>query len=214
MRQRNLILGVFLAAFVLQLHVMADSARCEELGYADFPYTSGGMTITLKTTGGVSSYSTSWSDCGGTVTTKVGAIWLGYGGAGTITNTFSTTVSSVTYRITASNNGETFTVTTNGGVPSITVDAGCSYSVAGNVLSFTGSDVGAIITVTVATPVTSFTMAHNGAGGGSLVTLGGYTAKEASVPVSGTAMVVLFLLICAAGIICLRGRNPLAGTPA
>lgn len=204
----------FLAAFVLQFCVMADSARCEELGYADFPYTSDGVTITLETTGGVSSYSSGWSDCGSTVTTKNGAIWLGYGGGGTITNTFSKTVSSVTYRITAANIGETFTLTTNGGVPSITVDAGCSYGVAGNVLTFSGSDVGAIITVTVANPVTSFTMAHNGVGGGSLVTLGGYTTGEASVPVSGTAMVVLFLLICAAGIICLRGRSPLAGTPA
>ena len=214
--KRNLGLGVFLAVLVLQLCVAVTAARCEQLGYSDFPYTADGVTITLATTGNVTSYPDSWSDCGGTVTTKAGAIWIAQSGIpGTITNTFSPAASSVTYNITASNNGETFTVTTSGEIPSITVDAGCGYSVVGNVLTLTGSDVGATFTVTVSTPVTSVTVAHSGGGGGSLITLESeYTAGTATVPVSGGSMAVLLLLICAAGTVCLKKRKPPAGAPA
>jgi hypothetical protein len=192
--------------------VQASSSSATEVGYADFPYTIDGITISLTTSSsGISTYSTPWNDCGSTVYTKSGSIWMGYGGvSGTITNTFSKTVNNATYNITASNTGETFTITTSSGTPTIVATAGCSYSIVGNVLSFSGGDVGATITVSTSNGFTWLQITHNGAGGGSLVTLEASTLVPVSVPVNIWAIVAVFLLI--GGVILIRYQRTKART--
>ena len=117
--------------------------------------------------------------------------------------------SSVTYYVTAANTGEVLTVTTNAGTPTITASAGCTYSISGNVLTFTGNGTGgdaagAAITVS-GSPFTSITLSHFGNGSGSLFTMD-YTGTggSASVPVSPWAIAALFLVISVAGYKMLR----------
>ncbi|MCE4565266.1 hypothetical protein INQ51_13195 [Maribellus sp. CM-23] len=164
-----------------------------EKGASDFPFTLNGITVSLTTSGSVSAYSTAWNSCG--VTTKVASIWIGSGSSGSITNTFSAPVNNIVYNITASNAGEVFTVTTSDGTPSISVANGCSYNVVGNTISFTSADVGAKITITSTSPFTWLQISHNGAGGGSLITLDASSLNPMVVPVNIWAILAVFFLI-------------------
>lgn len=167
-----------------------------EKGYTDFPFTLNGITVSLTTSGSTTSYGASWSDCGGTVLTKAGSIWIGAAGSpGSITNTFSSPANNITYNITAANNGEVITVTTSDGTPSVSVTEGCSYSSENNTISFTGSDVGAIITITSTSPFTWVQISHNGSGVGSLITLDASSLAGDAVPVNRWAIIAVFLII-------------------
>lgn len=164
-----------------------------EKGYSDFPFTLNGTTVSLSTSGGVSSYSTAWNSCG--VSTKVASIWISAGIPGSITNTFSAPVNNIIYNITASNGGEVFTITTSDGTPSISVTDGCSYNIVGNTINFTSADVGAKITITSTTPFTWVQLSHNGVGGGSLITLDASSINPMVVPVNIWAIIAVFFLI-------------------
>jgi len=148
-----------------------------EKGYLDFPFTADGITVTLSGTGSYTNYSSSFTSCD--VTTKANSIWLGSSGPATLTNTFSAPVNDLMYRITAANNGEVMTVTTDlGGPITLSYDSGtCSSNnvLIGGQISFTGSmpsmGFGGKVKVHCDNAFTSITFSHNGAGGGSLYTL-------------------------------------------
>jgi len=206
--KKTMILRVLATVFMLQLCAAVALAQGVELGYDDFPYTaSDGNVISASYSGTYTPYPNAWTSCG--VTTKARSIWLGSSDTGTMHNGFSQPVTSVTYNITASNIGETVTVTTNApGTPTITVSAGCDYSVVGNVLTFTGNGdsgaAGARITVTSSTPFTTVEMVLDGNGSGSLVTLEYGSGPVASIPVSPWAIAALFLILSFIGYKMLR----------
>ena len=165
-----------------------------EFGYSDFPATVGDITISLTTTGNIDSYP-DYSSCG--VNTKNSGLWMSDLVGSTIKNTFSSAVNNVAYNITASDNGEAITITTSDGTPTITVSTGCDYIVSGNVISFTGGNDGAQITIVSSSPYTWVQLSHNGAGSGSIVTLdaSSMVVGTTAVPVNGFAIALLFLLV-------------------
>jgi hypothetical protein len=208
--KKKLALRLLIAVFLFQICGLLAFAQSVELGWTDFPYTAtDGNLITGSYTGSATNWTGGpYSTCG--VTTKNNSIWLGQSGAGSMTNTFSMSVTSVSYKITGSDSGEAVTFTTNAGTPTVTVSGGCGYIASSNVATCSGSSGGTTITVSSATPFTSIQVSHNGASGmqGSLVTLVysgvGGGGGSSSVPVSPWAILVLFLVISFAGYKILR----------
>ena len=143
-----------------------------EKGFSDFPFTESGVNVTLSGTGSFTSYGGQWISCDDT--TKGGSIWLG-NGVGTMTNTFSSPVNDLVYKVTASNIGEIMSITTDvGGAITLSyIKGNCpgSFSFNGGQITASGSDVGGSIKVHCANAFQSITYSHNGAGAGSLYTL-------------------------------------------
>jgi hypothetical protein len=208
--KKRMIVKVLIVVSMLQFCVAVVMAQGVELGYSDFPYVaSDGNNIGASFSGSYTSYGSSYSSCAVGITTKSGSVWLGNSGVGSMTNTFSQPVTSVTYNITGSDTGETTTFTTNAGTPTVTSIAGCTHTVAGNVLTFTGSGdggsgAGATIEITSSTPFTSITVSHDGVGSGSLFTLFYGGGSVASIPVSPWAIAALFLILSFIGYKMLR----------
>jgi hypothetical protein len=187
-----------------------------EIGWTDFPFTaSDGNVIGASYSGTAVNYTTAYTNCG--VTTKANSVWLGSSGTGVMTNTFSSAVTSVTYRLTATNQGEVLTVTTNAGTPTITLtggSCGSNWSVSGNVLTDISSAVsGAEVTISSSTPFTSITLSHNGNGSGTLFTMI-YGGAASAIPVSPWTIAILFLVIGTAGYMILRKTAATNASPA
>lgn len=167
-----------------------------EKGFNDFPFTENGLTVTASGTGTYQIYGSSpWTSCG--VTTKANSFWLGYGGPGTLTNTFSQPVNNVVYSMTAADNStgylEIVTVTVDAGTPSITyTDGTCpaSISIVGNTISFPGYDVGGSFMIQSTSNFSSITLSHNGENAGLLITMCADEIVTATVPVSGWALFI------------------------
>jgi hypothetical protein len=186
-----------------------------ELSWTDFPYTaSDGNVITQSTSGSATQWTSgTYGTCG--VTLKSNSTWLGLSGPGTITNTFSSAVTTVSYKVAGSDPGEAVTVTTNAGTPVVTVSGGCGYIASGNVATCNASPGGTTIIVTSANPFTSITVSHNGAAAmnGSLFTMI-YSGVATAIPVSPWAIAILFLVIGTAGYFILRKTAAMNGSPA
>jgi hypothetical protein len=170
----------------------AYSQCTSEKGYADFPFTQNGLTVTASGTGGYTSYPGAWPSCG--VETKAQSVWIGQT-ASTFTNTFSQPVNDMVYNITAADDGEAMTITVNSGTVSITYDYGTcpgSWIISGNVITAApgSSNIGARIKIHSTSKFTSVTYSHNGVGNGSLVTMcfDGVFASITGATVSTTAI--------------------------
>jgi hypothetical protein len=124
---------ILLTVFMFQICGLFALAQSVELGWTDFPYTaSDGNVITGSFSGSASNWTGgTYSTCG--VALKANSAWLGMSGPGSMTNTFSMSVTSVSIKIAGSDPGEAITVTTNAGTPTVTVSGGCGYVAGGNV---------------------------------------------------------------------------------
>ena len=145
-----------------------------EKGYYDFPFTESGLTVTLSGTGSFTNYNNSaFTSCN--VTTKDSSIWVG-NGVGTMTNTFSSPVNDLIYKITATGQGEIMTITTDvGGAVTLSyVNGNCASNFnfnGGQISVNSGGNEGGEIKVHCANAFQSITYSHNGAAAGSLYTL-------------------------------------------
>ncbi|MFD2552652.1 HYR domain-containing protein [Bizionia sediminis] len=146
-------------------------AQCTlEKGYADFPFTIDGVTVTGTGTGGFTNYAYAYSYCG--VNLKPNSVYIGQS-ASTYTNTFSAPVNDMIYNFAGANPGEIITVTVNSGTPTLTSFGGnCPQNtiITGNVVTFSGI-AGGSIKVSSSSPYTSITFSHNGGVGGVLMTM-------------------------------------------
>ena len=145
-----------------------------EKGYYDFPFTESGLTVTLSGTGSFTNYNNSaFTSCN--VTTKDSSIWVG-NGVGTMTNTFSSPVNDLIYKITATGQGEIMTITTDiGGAVTLSyVNGNCASNFnfnGGQISVNSGGNEGGEIKVHCANAFKSITYSHNGSSAGSLYTL-------------------------------------------
>lgn len=150
-------------------------AQCTlEKGNSDFPFTINGVTVTGSGTGGYTSYGGAYLNCG--VSTKSNSVYIGQSPS-TYTNNFSAPVNDMIYNITAANQGEIVTITSNSGPVTITIiSTTCPSSVAitGNQITFPieiSGGIGVKVKVSAASPYTSVTFTHNGAMAGLLMTM-------------------------------------------
>jgi len=162
------------------LGISSAYSQCtSEKGYADFPFTQNGLTVTASGTGSYQNFTSPYVSCG--VNTKPNSVYIGGGGPGSFTNTFSQPVNDMVYNITGSDHvaegaGEVMTVTVNSGTASITYDYGTcpeKMIITGNVISWVSgaSNVGGRIKVHSTSNFTSVTFSHNGLDAGSLFTM-------------------------------------------
>jgi hypothetical protein len=143
-----------------------------EKGYYDFPFEENGITVTGTGTGSYTVYTPGWGSCG--IFAAANCVWIGSGGPGTFTNTFSSPVNDMIYNITASDPGEVITITTDGGTPTITyTDGTCpgGMAITGNVISCTQSNGGGRFLVTAPSDFTTITFSQTGGQNGSTMTM-------------------------------------------
>lgn len=170
------------------------AACLDEKGTFDFPFTIGGLTVTLSGTGSLTNYAPGWPSCD--LFCKANCMWLGSEGPGTMTNTFSLPVNDVVYTFTGADVGEIITITTNAGTVSLTyTDGSCPayVSFAGNVISFVGEGdygAGGRILIHSSSDFTSVTFSHNGEGNGTVFTMCADTLNAEPVPVSNWAVFI------------------------
>lgn len=145
-----------------------------EKGYYDFPFTENGITVTGTGTGSYTVYAPGWGSCG--IFAAANCVWIGanFSGPATFTNTFSQPVNDMIYNITATDPNEVITITTDGGVPTITyTDGSCpaSMPISGNVITCTAYDSGGRFLVHAPSDFTTITFSHNGEDNGTTMTM-------------------------------------------
>lgn len=177
-----------------------------EKGYYDFPFTENGITVTGSGTGSYTVYAPGWGSCA--IFAAANCVWIGSGGPGTFTNTFTSPVNDMIYNITAmdmDDGGEIITITTNAGTPSITyTDGTCpsDVSIIGNVITCIGETgfigTGGRFLVHSTSDFTSITFSINGLANGSTMTMcfdQAVAPPPAGVPVSNWALIAGALMI-------------------
>ncbi len=181
-------------------------AACDnEKGTFDFPFTQNGITVTGSGTGSFINYAPGWASCG--IACKPDCIWIGYLGAGTYTNTFSSPVNNMLYNFTGTDAGEIITITTDAGTPSITyTDGTCpeNFTISGNVITCIASPdyyvAGGRILVSSTSDFTSITFSHPGTLNGTVMTMC-FDQAIKTVPVSnwalfiGIGLILLFAVV-------------------
>jgi len=160
--------------------INAPTVACDnEKGFYDFPFTENGITVTGSGTGSYMVYAPGWGSCG--IFAGANCVWIGSGGPGTYTNTFSSPVNNMIYNITAMDadeGGEIITITTDAGTPSITyTDGSCSadVSIVGNVINCIAESqsggAGGRFLVNSTSDFTSITFSINGGLNGTTMTM-------------------------------------------
>lgn len=180
----------------------AGQACDNEKGTYDFPFTENGITVDGSGTGSYVNYEPGWPSCD--LFCKANCMWIGFGGPGTYTNTFSTPVNDMIYKLTGTDPYEVMTITTNNGTASITyVDGSCpqSWTIAGNVItciSYSGGygGEGGMFQVHSSSDFTSITFSHNGEANGTVLTMCFDKVLEpVATPISNWALLIGGILI-------------------
>lgn len=137
------------------------------------PYTSPSSTITVSATlTNISTLSNTTYTCGGNTFATASPAWWINTNTGLIELDFSSPIASFTVVVNGTNSGEVFTFTSSTGTVSLSNFCTAGFSNTGNSLSCSSATTtGTIITVTNSTPVTQYSITHNGVGAGSRVSL-------------------------------------------
>jgi hypothetical protein len=170
------------------------AACLSEKGTFDFPFTDNGITVTGTGTGSFQDYAPGFTSCN--ISCKPNCVWIGYGGPGTYTNTFSQPVNNMLYNLTGTDEGEVITITADAGTLTITyTDGTCpeDFSITGNVITCIGEPetnaAGGRFLVTSTSNFTSVTFSHPGTLNGTVITMCFDQVIE-SVPVSNWALFI------------------------
>lgn len=191
--------GIYDPSNIEELTGSRQTPCLSEKGFNDFPFTENGITVTSAGTGFYVLYFQIETWCG--VSTKLDAVWIGLNQASTFTNTFSSPVNDLVYNLSAINNDEVITITTDGGAPSISIlETTCpsEFNITGNVITKNiGEIAGVTIQVHAPSSFTTMTISHNGAGNGTTITLcsDNLSSSVNVVPISNWAMFLALGLI-------------------
>lgn len=185
-------------------------AACDsEKGTFDFPFTENGITVTGSGTGSFINYEPGWPSCD--INCKPNCIWIGYGGPGTYTNTFSQPVNNMLYNLTGTDVGEIITITTNAGTLSITyTDGTCPsyWNISGNVMTCIGQGyygAGGRFLIHSTSNFTSVTFSHPGTLNGTVITMCfDQVLAPSEVPISNWALFIGLGLILVFAIVRFR----------
>lgn len=137
------------------------------------PYTSPSSTITVSATlTNISTLSNTSYTCNGNTFTTASPAWWINSNTGLIELSFSSPLASFTVVVNGTNSGEVFTFSSSSGTVSLSNFCTAGFSDSGNTLSCTSATTtGTIITITNSTPVTQYSITHNGVSAGSRVSL-------------------------------------------
>jgi hypothetical protein len=155
---------------------VASSATAYHVKMSDFPYaSSAGVTVSQGSTAGVFSYgSTYGTTCSGVgYTTTPGGMLLGSSGVDTITFTFSGKVTNFSFVLSGSNDGEVITVMASSGTIALSNYCSARFSTptANTLPCNAGVITGTMVTVDNPAGATTYRIAHNGIGGGTILQL-------------------------------------------
>ncbi|MFT3795910.1 gliding motility-associated C-terminal domain-containing protein [Flavobacterium sp.] len=145
------------------------------------PAVVNGVNVTDSFTGDVTFYGPAFESCQPPISTPPDSRHLGSNGAFIYTMSFDQPVNNVVFVINGAGYevDETFTITTNGGIPTIAVSASCFTTVVGNTIYSGGGSTptnshnggGGIFTISAPASFTSFTIEGPGGIAGSLVAI-------------------------------------------
>ena len=174
----------FIFYLFLSLFPFALSSQCTMANYlaavripiASYPYVATSaptLTVSAATFGGVPTLGNSSYLCGPDLYAGASPAWWLNGATQTITITFSSPVTNLTYLINGTNATEEFYIVSNG-TCAISLSNFCTVgftSVGGTLTAGPTAGLGSIITVSNPGGATVYSMTHNGLGAGSRVTL-------------------------------------------
>jgi len=186
------------------------AACASEKGTFGFPFTENGITVNGSGTGSFINYADGFTSCG--IACKPDCMWIGLGGPGTYTNTFSQPVNNMIYNMTGTDNGEIITITTNAGTLSISyIDGECPnlWNISGNVITCIGdydyNVSGGRFLIHSTSDFTSITFSHPGTLNGTVITMCfDQVLEPVQTPVSNWALFIGIGLILAFAVIRFR----------
>ena len=179
------------------------------------PFTYNGIDVTYSFTGDVNVFNDVGIICGLFDASSPAGLSIGYAPNPnptnfTLTFSFSQSVNNVTVLIgkTGCLNNETFIITTNNGIPTITSDNNCYTTITGNQIdSGAGSPCtvngggGGSFTITTTNPYTSLTISGPGGKGGSMIWICGFDDPLVTPTPTPTSTKILDPGLCAARLI-------------